>query len=318
VKRALASATARVLDPKNGILQRALWKIIPQNSLTLPPLVILSRKKRVLMIPQTLDELILEDIENPEHPSDFETFGDAAVLILRLPELRDRELHVLSYAFLSTKGECYRYDRKSKNFELLGDFQDLHRLLDEKIDRLIRDIRQYHVEIDRLEESLYDDHPPRDFMERWIVYKKEVSLINRLMFHATLSFELFVHYGKKEENFDALAYADILEHMARVRDLSKAAMEKLDNLHDFYRTKVDERMNRNMYWLTILSAIFLPLTLVTGFFGMNTGGLPFTEDSSGTAKVVWISLILEGIFLVAFVLMNRPKTRRFSRKQKET
>ena len=261
-----------------------------------------------------LDSLILEDIENPEHPSDFESGEDFAVLILRLPELRHHEIQVISYAFLSRQGNCYLYDRKKKDFILLGDFEALHRVLDEKADRLIRDIRQYHVEIDRLEESLYDERPPRNFMERWITYKKEVSLIHRLMFHATLSFELFVNYGKRSEAFDELAYADILEHMARVRDLSKSAMETLDNLHDFYRAKVDERMNRNMYWLTIISAIFLPLTLVTGFFGMNTGGLPFTQDPSGTAKVLLLSLLLEALFLLGFFLMNTPKIRRFRRK----
>jgi magnesium transporter len=138
------------------------------------------------------------------------------------------------------------------------------------------------------------------------------------MFHATLSFELFVHYGRKIEEFDDLAYADILEHMGRVRDLARSAVEKLDNLHDFYRAKVAERMNRNMYWLTILSASFLPLTLVTGFFGMNTGGLAFTDDPTGTTKVLWISLLLEGLFLVTFLLMNRPKIRRFRRSDRNT
>jgi len=264
-----------------------------------------------------LDTLILEDIENPEHPSDFESGEEYAVLILRLPELTPNEVQVTSLAYLAHRGHCYRYDRESRKFRLLGSFRDLHRELDARTDRLIREIRQYHVEIDRLEESLYDD-PPRNFMERWITYKKEVSLVNRLMFHATLSFELFVHYGRKIEEFDDLAYADILEHMGRVRDLARSAVEKLDNLHDFYRAKVDERMNRNMYWLTILSAIFLPLTLVTGFFGMNTGGLPYTEDPAGTAKVVWISLILEGLFLVAFLLLNRPKIRRFRRTDRNT
>jgi magnesium transporter len=261
-----------------------------------------------------LDTLILEDIENPEHPSDFESGEDYAVLILRLPHRgKNGDLEVVSFAFLARKGSCYRYDRGKKDFEAIGGFQDLHRILDEAADRLVREIRQYHVEIDRLEESLYDDHAPKDFMERWITYKKEVSLINRLMFHATLSFELFVHYGKKSKDFDELAYADILEHMSRVRDLAKAAMDKLDNLHDFYRTKVDERMNRNMYWLTIISAIFLPLSLLTGFFGMNTGGLPYTEDPHGTTKVIILSLILEGIFLVSFILMMNPRIKRFRR-----
>jgi magnesium transporter len=70
-------------------------------------------------------------------------------------------------------------------------------------------------------------------------------------------------------------------------------------------------MNRNMYWLTIISAIFLPLTLVTGFFGMNTGGLPYTDDPHGTLKVAALSIVLELLFLVPFFLMNMQKTKKF-------
>jgi magnesium transporter len=53
-----------------------------------------------------------------------------------------------------------------------------------------------------------------------------------------------------------------------------------------------------MFIFTIISAVFLPLSLVTGFFGMNTGGLPFTSDNSGTLKVIILSVIFESMFLI--------------------
>ena len=73
-------------------------------------------------------------------------------------------------------------------------------------------------------------------------------------------------------------------------------------------------MNKNIYYLTLLSGVFLPLTLVSGFFGMNTGGLPFTEDADGTLKVVIISLILEVVVFLPFIFLNfKQKIRRFKR-----
>ncbi len=48
----------------------------------------------------------------------------------------------------------------------------------------------------------------------------------------------------------------------------------------------NEKMNRLIFLLTIISAIFLPLNLIVGFFGMNTSGLPFTEGANGTLSVV--------------------------------
>ena len=258
-----------------------------------------------------IEEQLLEDIETVDHPSQFELGSDYAVLILRLPEMTDEGLAIHSHAFVVKEGECYRFDRNLKELTRTGSLQDLHDFLDARTDRLLKDIQRYHYEIERLEESLYEGSLPSEFMQKWLAFKKDVSLIHRLMFHATLAFELFIRYQKKRSDFVQLDYADLLEHMGRIRDLSKAAMEKLDNLYDFYRAKVDERMNRNMYLLTVISAIFLPLTLVTGFFGMNTGGLPYTEDPHGTAKVLALSLALEVLFLVPFFLLNARKIERF-------
>jgi len=265
---------------------------------------------------EELDALLLEDIETADHPSEFELGEDYAVLILRLPEMTDEGLQIVSHAFVIKEGHCYRFDRSLKRLETTGSLERLHDFLDARTDRLLKEMQRYHFEIERLEESLYDGTLPGDFMQKWLAYKKDVSLIHRLMFHATLAFELFIRYHKKREDFRELAYADLMEHMGRIRDLAKSAMEKLDNLYDFYRAKVDERMNRNMYWLTIISAIFLPLTLVTGFFGMNTGGLPYTDDPLGTVKVAVLSLVLELLFLIPFFVMNMRKTEKFRLRRK--
>jgi zinc transporter len=47
-------------------------------------------------------------------------------------------------------------------------------------------------------------------------------------------------------------------------------------------------MNRNIYVVSVLTAIFLPITLITGIFGMNVGGLPWVEGDSGFLWVVGI------------------------------
>ncbi|HTK35899.1 MAG TPA: CorA family divalent cation transporter [Caulobacteraceae bacterium] len=53
-------------------------------------------------------------------------------------------------------------------------------------------------------------------------------------------------------------------------------------LRDELDLQTTQRTNQNLYILSILTALMMPATLVTGFFGMNTGGLPWLSSPHGT------------------------------------
>jgi len=59
-------------------------------------------------------------------------------------------------------------------------------------------------------------------------------------------------------------------------------------------------MNRNMMLLSVVTAIFLPLGLISGMFGVNVGGMPWTDTPFGfwylTAIIIAIALTLLTIF----------------------
>jgi len=240
-----------------------------------------------------LNKYILEDIENTDQPSEFVNIKDGSVLVLRLPYIKNENVDIASYAFYIKDNEVYIYDREKKDFELLGDFSKLHHFLDVRVDKILIKLSKLHIEIAKMEDEIYDGDYKN--MKKWLLLKKDLGIIERLMSHAELSFDRFMK--KFKDNIDEFAYSDLKEHMNRILRLSIAGAEKLDYIYQFYRGQVDEKMNNVMFVLTILSAIFMPLTLVTGFFGMNTGGLPFVNDNLGTIKVVVLTLIFEVPFV---------------------
>jgi Mg2+ and Co2+ transporter CorA len=61
-----------------------------------------------------------------------------------------------------------------------------------------------------------------------------------------------------------------------------AAQNQLKLLRDELDLQAAQRTNANVYLLSVLTALMMPATLVTGFFGMNTGGLPFAQGEHGT------------------------------------
>jgi magnesium transporter len=76
----------------------------------------------------------------------------------------------------------------------------------------------------------------------------------------------------------SLYFRDVYDHLTRIYESIDTARDLLGNALDAYLSMVAQRTNEIMKRLTILSAIFLPLTFVTGFFGQNFVDLPFSSD----------------------------------------
>ena len=245
-----------------------------------------------------INRFFIDDIKNEEHPSDFEYTSKYALLILRLPYINASQTKIESYAFLIKEGVVYLYERDLDEFKEIGGFEELHRYLDIRIDKILAKLSRLNFQISAMEEPFYEGDMPKDFTKKWLGLKKELSSIERLMSQSLIAFQRFLKYFKKD--LDTLAYKDLEEHMERSCRLSENSSQKLDYLFNLYKLKVDEKMNKIMFVLTIISAIFLPLTLATGFFGMNTGGLPLVDDPLGTLKVSVGVLLLE-IPLVLYI-----------------
>ena len=68
---------------------------------------------------------------------------------------------------------------------------------------------------------------------------------------------------------------ELLPRLAGLDGDIVAAQQQLRLLRDELDLQATQRTNQNVYLLSIRTALMMPATLVTGFFGMNTGGLPF-------------------------------------------
>jgi len=89
----------------------------------------------------------------------------------------------------------------------------------------------------------------------------------------------------------------VLEHVERVLGHVRRLEQSAETAVQMHFSALGHRTNDIMRTLTVLTAIFLPLNLITGFFGMNFDGLPLIHSSAG----VWLTLGL--MFLVVAVLL---------------
>lgn len=99
---------------------------------------------------------------------------------------------------------------------------------------------------------------------------------------------------------DRHAFADFLTHpptwwpKSAAKDLRRIAGSLASSVQDLELTadrarlvseEMDsrqiERTNRNLYFVSVAATVFLPMTVISGIFGMNVGGLPWLEDANG-------------------------------------
>ena len=88
-----------------------------------------------------------------------------------------------------------------------------------------------------------------------------------------------------------------------VEDLD-AARERAQIVQEELAARVSEQINRNMYVLSIITAIFLPLGLITGYLGINVGGIPGAEWRWAFLAVGCVLLGIAGFQLWLFRRMK--------------
>jgi zinc transporter len=96
-------------------------------------------------------------------------------------------------------------------------------------------------------------------------------------------------------------HADKLTRL--IEDLD-AARERASVIHESLVSRLAEQTNQRMYVLSIIAAIFLPLSFITGLLGINVGGIPGAQDPFGFLIVV---IMLMATFLLLWVFFKWRK-----------
>lgn len=119
----------------------------------------------------------------------------------------------------------------------------------------------------------------------------------RIVFHrleqknlSELKPALQLRAGKLAQRLDGLDHT-----VVEMRERSRVLQEEL-------HLKIEEQGNNSLRVLSVLTALLMPPTLVTGIFGMNTKGLPLTDVETG---FLWAALLIAVSSVAAYLVMRR-------------
>ncbi len=160
---------------------------------------------------------------------------------------------------------CQRDPRYGRN----GADYLLYRLTDEVVASYMPIVEQMDDEIDRIEDQVFGNPSPQ-VLERIFTIKRAVLHLRRIISPQREVLNRLARDDFKVIDRKAHVYfRDVYDHLVRLNDIIESLRDLIGGTLDTYLSVINNRMNEIMKTLTIITTLFMPLSFLTGFFGMN-------------------------------------------------
>lgn len=167
----------------------------------------------------------------------------------------------------------------------------LHRILDRGTDEVFPIVDHLSDLLDELEDVLLDD-PVEEDLQRLYAIKRALVAVYRLV---TGERDVLRSMARRQQYVSEEAYLyfqDVGDHLARAVETIDTYRDVASGAMDLYLSAVNNRLNDVMRRLTVVATIFMPLTLLSGIYGMNiTRGMWPPVDAHWSFALVLGSMI---------------------------
>jgi magnesium transporter len=310
---ALAEVTA-VLETGQGMMWLDMWGESLADS------------EAILLNVFHFHPLAIDDALNETHAPKLDDWGDYLCIVLHaikytapdhepinLPEVdvfvgrnylvtyRQEEIPPLERVWAA----CQTDDRIRKH----GISNLLYRLADELMNEHITAVEKIEEELEEIEDEIFNG-PDHETLEQLFIQKRRVLQMRRTIGPQRLVFNSLSrnHYAVIDPEAQVF-FSDIYDHMVRLYDLMDSLRELSTNSLTTYLSIINNRMNNVMKTMAVVTALFLPLSFITGFFGMNF----FAPSIDTHAWTSWLSfeVAIVAMLIIPFVMFWYIRRRKW-------
>ncbi|HSF31605.1 MAG TPA: magnesium/cobalt transporter CorA [Candidatus Tectomicrobia bacterium] len=173
----------------------------------------------------------------------------------------------------------------------------LYEVADAVVDTYFELIDSLEDRIDEIEERIFAPQPES---VQALIFRRRNSLIAirraigpmREVFNALLNRHLpLIHESH------LLYFRDLYDHTVRIYELLEAERERLSNALEVHLSHISNTLNQVMKRLTAVATIFMPLTFLSGVFGMNFEHLPFQSSWALALALLSMAIIPGAMWL---------------------
>ena len=253
--------------------------------------------------------LAIEDCAHEDQRPKLEEYRDHVFLVTqgftcpgpKVDELGLHELHTfLGHYYLVTVhlDEIPALDKTWRR--LAGDPKLLERGLDFAyyliadgiVDGNFPILDQIADELEELEDSVLES-PKHSDLQRIFQLKHHLVSMRRVLSPQRDVLGLLAKRGDaRVTDRTSLYLRDVYDHLVRINESIESNRDLLSNALEAYLSAVGQRTNEIMKYLTIMSAVFLPLAFIVGFFGQNFDNLPGLDEWVHHDALMWFMVSL--------------------------
>lgn len=164
-----------------------------------------------------------------------------------------------------------------------------HRIIDAMVDNYRPEIDELDGRIDELEKRVFSATSPQ-LVREILDFKRDVSSLRRVVQPQR---DVVGRLARREfpviDEQIAYRFRDVHDHLVRIVDEAMFFQDRVTSLLDANLATVSNNLNSIMKVLTVIATVFMPLTFITGLYGMNVD-LP--HFGLGGTTMFWILMIL--------------------------
>ncbi|PIR48738.1 hypothetical protein COU80_03510 [Candidatus Peregrinibacteria bacterium CG10_big_fil_rev_8_21_14_0_10_55_24] len=172
----------------------------------------------------------------------------------------------------------------------------LYELMSQLFDGLFPLVDSITKTIRRMEDELFESEEQVDLLRDIMRLKRNIITMRAILLPQRTIIATLEHKNKKFVSDElALYFDDILDAIERQWSLLETAKEMIDALQETHESWLTHKTNAIVRILTVFSVTMLPLTVVTGFFGMNVL-LPYQHHpQASTGLLIGMAALLAGL-----------------------
>lgn len=179
----------------------------------------------------------------------------------------------------------------------------LEKILAAFIDALIANdtkfIEDRGNEITELEEDVLKDNTDDDFSLDLLQLKKDMlTMHNYYEQLIDITDALEENENNLFDSEDLMYISNVANKIIRLREDVDSLSSSINHLQDAYSSSLDLKLNHTMKVFTVLTSIFFPLTLITGWYGMNFVGMPELVWKYGYIYVIALSALVVAVLMI--------------------